>query len=179
MPVLSMLGLGVPVAPQSVRLSSGLVIEIPKTKIEFNLWHGSPIKSTWNHKAVLNVDGEPVFAELAVVRLLARKALDAVWVSSKFRCDFPPSCHELPARPQSIFDQIVRANAGKRAGCWDVLAWDNREVFFIECKRRGRDQIRPSQAEWLAAALSSGLLPSAFLILEWTCREEPKLMKVL
>jgi deoxyribodipyrimidine photo-lyase len=65
----------------------------------------------------------------------------------------------------------VRANSGKRGGCWDVLAWKQREqVLFVESKQKApryKDSIQDSQKEWLEAAMSVGVAPSCFVVCEW------------
>ena len=50
-------------------LPSGASVPIQKYFLEFKRWKGAPIPNTYNNKAVIDWIGEPVFAELAVLRL--------------------------------------------------------------------------------------------------------------
>jgi hypothetical protein len=52
---------------------------------------------------------------------------------------------------------------------WDVFAFKNGTVRFIECKRKG-EQLTSSQRDWIAAALDpkTGFTPENFLFVEWT-----------
>ena len=74
----------------------------------------------------------------------------------------------LPAAPQAVLDRIVDRRGGVRRGTWDVFCWRGTDYLFAESKRRGEDQIRSSQLEWLEAALATGLPTSSFLLVEWT-----------
>ncbi len=73
---------------------------------------------------------------------------------------------ELPVEHRARFDAIAEENGGTR-GCWDVYAWYDDDVLFAEAKRRGRDRLRPSQHQWLAAALRAGVPLDAFIVVEW------------
>ena len=73
-------------------LPSGEQISIPKYFLRFDSWKGAPIPNTYNGKAVIDWNGEPVFAELAVLRLFQAHGWDGVWVDSyrrKYRIGLP------------------------------------------------------------------------------------------
>ena len=138
--------------------------------MRFKLWAGEPIKDTYGGKAVLDSDGQPVFAELAILRLLEKDGYEGVWVDTyrrRFRDAMPPAVCELPAQAREIYDRIVTANGGKRGGCWDVLAWKNGKYLFVEAKRKGEDNMLVDQLRWLDAAIQVSLAPSCFRICEW------------
>jgi len=60
--------------------------------LEFKKWRGNTIKDNYNGKAVIDFQGEPLFAELAVLRLYQQKGWNGVWVGcyrKKFRANVP------------------------------------------------------------------------------------------
>lgn len=157
------------VSPEPIKLSSGESVQIGKCYHQFKVWRGSPIADTYGGKAVLELDGEPVFAEIAILRLLQKAGWDGVWIDTyrrRFRQSLPPRSCVLPARAQDFLD---KANAGRKwpPGSWDVFAWKNAEFLFVESKRKGKDAIRQSQIVWLGSALNSGIPLDWFVIFEW------------
>ncbi len=151
-------------------LPSGMVVPVATCFRHFKLWRGSPILDTYGGKAVLDYNGEPLFAELAILRLIQEGGWQGVWIDTfrqKFRQSLPPHSCDLPPRAQSFLDQ---ANQGRkwRSGCSDVLAWDDGRYLFVEAKHKGKDRIRKTQREWLESALNSGVPLESFLIFEWS-----------
>ena len=106
-------------------------------------------------------NGEPIFAEFVVAAMLRKPGLDgAVWVDSYRRCfrdAMPPHKCVLPDHVREVYDRIAAKN-GRRAGCWDVIAWKGKRVAFVECKRKGRDRMTANEWQWLESALRSGTL---------------------
>lgn len=156
--------------PEKVTLP-GSVVSIARFAWHFRAWSGEFRGDTYGGKGIVESAGEPVFAEIAVSRLLKQSGFeDAVWVDTyrrKFRTAMPPSACNLPSHIHRLHDQIFKTNNGRRGGCWDVLAWRGSELLFVECKRRGKDQMTDSQGRWLAAALKVGLSAENFAICEW------------
>jgi hypothetical protein len=144
--------------------------EVPKYWLPLPPWTGVALEDTYGGKAVVEVDGEPLFAELAILRLLEADGWEGVWVDTyrrAFRRGLPGSpAAELPRRPREVFDAIVAENGGTR-GCWDVFAWREDATAFAEAKRRGRDRMRPNQHRWLSAAIRAGVPLAAFAVVEW------------
>src|SRR3989344_1670280 len=73
-------------------LPSGEQVSIQKYFLTFDPWKGAPIPNTYNGKAVIDWNGEPVLAELAVLRLFQSHGWEGVWVDSyrrKFRVGLP------------------------------------------------------------------------------------------
>jgi hypothetical protein len=97
----------------------------------------------------------------------------AVWVDNwrgrHFRHAMPsePDRHLLD-KERKTYDLIVQINGGC-AGCWDVMAWNEHSLIFVECKKtgKGKDSIKPNQVDWLQSALDGGLRPENFAICEW------------
>ena len=71
-----------PSGAETVALPSGRVIRIPKATPRFRRWTGSTVVDTYGGKAVVDLDGEPLFAELATLRLLQRDGWDGVWIDT-------------------------------------------------------------------------------------------------
>ena len=153
-------------------LSSGEQISIQKYFLHFNEWRGTPIPNTYNGKAVIDWNGEPVFAELAVLRLFQSQGWEGVWVDSyrrKYRTGLPGVAEpvELPEKQRQLIDSI-RAKTGRHGGCWDVLIWKDDQLFFVELKRLKKDKIQESQITWLEQSLSNGLSTINFVFIEWS-----------
>jgi hypothetical protein len=135
----------------------------------FKSWSGQPISDSYGGKAVINCNGEPLFAELAILRLIQANGWDGVWIDTyrrKFRQSLPPHSCELPEHAQAVLD---KASAGRkwRSGCFDVFGWKDGQYLFAEAKRKGKDAIRETQLNWLESALDSGLPLESFIIFEW------------
>jgi len=153
-------------------LSSGEQIQIQKYFLTFNEWKGAPIPNTYNGKAVVDWNGEPVFAELAILRLFESHSWNGVWVDSygrKYRVGLPGVVEpvELPEKQQELIDSI-HAETGRSGGCWDVFVWKNDQILFIELKRQKKDAIQSSQNEWLEVSLAHSLKLDNFALIEWT-----------
>lgn len=153
------------------RLSNDESVSIQKYFLHFKPWQGTPIANTYNGKAVIDWNGEPVFAELAVLRLFQSHGWDGVWVDSyrrKYRVGLPDVVEPVALPPQ--IDQLVesiRAKTGRSGGCWDVLVWKVTQVLFLELKRSKKDRIQESQIQWLEASLAEGLKVENFGFVEW------------
>src|SRR5260370_27724899 len=130
---------------------------------------------TLGGKAILNVNGEAVFAELAILRLLEGAEWEGVWVDTyrnRFLRCWPPQSCSIPPRAQELYDCIKQFNRGKRSGCFDVFAWKDNAYLFIESKKFAEDSIRQNQIKWLDAGLKSGVPLSSFLICQWKLQSE-------
>jgi hypothetical protein len=161
-----------PLDRERIKLPSGRVEKVQKFCLHFRKCVGGQPPRTHGSKPAVDCDGNPVFAEIAIIPLLKQDGFDgAVWVDNwhgyHFRDAMPsaPSC-ELPADVRGIYDRIVKEN-GRRGGCWDVLAWNGDRIKFVECKRRKKDSMRPSQKKWLESARNVGLHKEQFAICEW------------
>jgi len=152
-------------------LPSGVSVPIQKYFLEFKEWHGTPIPNTYNGKAVIDWSGEPVFAELAVLRLFQSQGWSGVWVDSyrrKYRVGLPDVAEPVDLPPaQAGLINSLREKTGRFGGCWDVVVWRGDATLFLELKRQKKDAIQNTQVEWLSAALESGLTADNFALVEW------------
>ncbi len=159
----------VPTTVEKLTLSSGRVVSLPKATPVFQLWHGPASVDTYGNKPLINLDGEVVYAELAILRLFQAEGWQGVWVDT-YRRKMRTSITEyvsLPVEQEKLLQQIYQT-AQTRAGCLDVFCWRHDTVLFAESKRKRRDQIRHTQRKWLEGAMALGLSPDSFLLVEWT-----------
>jgi hypothetical protein len=156
---------------EEIVLISGRIIQIPKSNPTFSKWSGVQPEDTYGNKTVLDFEGEPVFAELAILRIFQKDGWNGVWVDSyrrRFRKTYWGSETDalLPEEQILLLNDIYKI-AGINSGCWDVFSWKKQKVVFAEAKRKGKDKIRENQVRFLEAALSLGLNVDSFLIVEW------------
>jgi hypothetical protein len=161
-----------PVDTEKIEFVSGVSVLVPKTKPIFVSWTGHPPSDRYGNKPVVNVNGEPMFAELAVLRICESAGWQGVWVDTyrgKYRTTYCPLNEvELPVEQRRLLLRTYD-KAGGRKGCWDVFCWtSNGDHLFAEVKRQGRDRIRDSQRKWLDAAIKCDLPIASFLIVEWS-----------
>lgn len=152
-------------------LSSGKHALVQKYFLQFKPWEGALVPNDYNGKAIIDWNGEPVFAELAVLRLFQSHGWEGVWVDSyrnKYRVGLPDSAElvELPEKQKTLID-AVRAKMGRSGGCWDVVVWRGDELLFLELKRMQRDRLQESQIQWLDESLKMALKTKDFGIIEW------------
>lgn len=67
-----------PDSQEIMYLPSGMEIYIPKARPTFKRWTGQFTGDTYGNKPILDVDGEPMFAELAILRLFQKDGWDGV-----------------------------------------------------------------------------------------------------
>jgi hypothetical protein len=161
-----------PESVEHILLPSGKLVEVHKTTPIFTRWEGDPLEDTYGGKPILSFRGEPVFAELAILRAFQGIGWDGVWVDTfgrKHRAGYwGTGCTvELPSEQEVLLGSVYE-RAGASKGCWDVFCWKDERRLFAEAKWQDRDQIRDSQRRWLEAAIAVGLHPSSFLVVEWS-----------
>lgn len=155
---------------------------ILKYELTFNEWKGNMIKNTFGGKALVDINGNTLFAELAIVYYLKKNGWNARWIEIFGRPPMDPfmltEWNDVCYREQvhvPIIDieihktliGIAKLNGNKFSGCWDVVAWKNGYILFLEAKRNNRDSIRSSQIDWLKASLTYGLNCNNFIIIQW------------
>src|SRR5262245_56752548 len=115
------------VGEEAFLVSSGEPISIQKYFLTFDRWRGAPPPNTYNNKAVLDWSGDPVFAELAVLRLFQSHGWNGIWVDSyrgNFRIGLPDLVEPVQVPPpQMMVLESIKARTGRSGGCWDVFVW--------------------------------------------------------
>lgn len=143
---------------------------IPKFLMHFRKVGANP---AFGNKPIVEWDGEPVYPELAVARLLEKNGFDAVWIDN-YRGKFWASMSQqrtLPDAAREAYARILQANGGKRGGFWDVMAWKESAFVFVELKQNTaecKDRISEKQRNWLQAALRAGFAETCFSVCEWS-----------
>lgn len=155
---------------------------ILKYDLTFNGWKDEAIQNTFGGKALVDVNGNASFAELAIVYYLKKNGWNARWIQPFGRPSMNPfmltEWNDVPCKDQThvpiidleIYDTlmgIAKLNGNSFSGCWDVVAWKNENIIFLEAKRNRRDRIRPNQIDWLKASLAYGLNCNNFIIIQW------------
>jgi hypothetical protein len=160
------------VSTEIIQTPDGKPICIPRYEFLFSTWTKSNDFDTYNGKTILEFKGEPLFAELFILRLLEEQGYKGVWVDTyrnKFWTKLPSLSLpvSLDNKLKEIYDSIYLQKGGRRVGCFDVIAYKSNKFLFAELKRKSKDSIRATQIEWLSAAFRAGLKPSSFIIAEW------------
>jgi hypothetical protein len=160
----------------SMTLPSGRVVDVPTYRCQFDPWTGDPSLVpvyNANPKAVVSYRGAPTFPEFAVLRELEHDGWSGVWIDN-FRGRFLRAWGDPPARVDLPPAQAaVLARVPLKSGRWDIFAWRDDAIRFLELKgtwRTGRDQIRASQRRWLEAALDAEFDLPQFAPVEWIVR---------
>ena len=163
----------VPNTIENIELPSGGTVQIPKVTPVFNRWSGKPIMDNYNNKLILVYENEPVFAELAILRILQSDKWNGVWVDTyrkAYRTSYwPKDSIQLPLEQAKLLQSIYK-KAGSDKGCWDVFCWKDELCLFVETKRKGYDKIRDTQKHWLESAIQCGLPLTSFLVVEWSLK---------
>lgn len=152
--------------PIAIALPSGkkaviesFVLQLPDAS-PARLPNGS-LSSTYTSKPLVDLEGEALFGELAIVRLLKKDGWTAVWADTfhggKFWANMPnkSSPVRLPPQVQKIYDRIAAAKGGP-SGCFDVIAWNGDRVVFLEYKSL-RDKSNKNELLWISAAVDAGI----------------------
>jgi hypothetical protein len=62
----------------------------------------------------------------------------------------------LPAAQRALYDAIVALNGGRASGFFDVMAWRDRQMVFVDYEAPGERPGR-TRAAWMDAALTAGI----------------------
>jgi hypothetical protein len=158
-----------PQSTERIELLSGRKVTLSKATLLFRKWAGETPPDTFNGKPLIELNGEMVFAELAILRSFQQAGWDGRWIDSfhhRYLTNYwpVPVSEPLPAKQQLVFDRI-RSKAGGTGGCFDVFCWRGGELLFAESK--WHDRILKTQTQWLEAALDVGIPIESFLIVQW------------
>jgi hypothetical protein len=155
-------------------------LAVPVCRAVFSAYTAPTDLWTFGHKALVEANGQPMFAELAILRAFEALGWEGRWVETyghwrrprywthwlagkardQEHVPIPPWVHE---RLQRIAD----AKGGSHGGCPDLVLWQADRLLFVESKRRGKDRIRPTQVRWLEAALGCGMRMEEYVVVEW------------
>ena len=160
-------------------LPSGQEVLVPVWTIRFppasppKLFAGV-LPETYARKPLVDVDGDALFGELAVLRWLQKDGWNGVWVDTfhdrgkgklfwqKMPVDSEP--YDLSGAPKAkdIYNRILEIRGGRAGGFFDVLAWRGDRLAFVEYKGEG-DRPNVNELLWIDAALEAGVAPDDML----------------
>lgn len=167
---------------ETFSLSSGDKIEVPKFELKFKKWDGEKPLYTLGGKAILDVAGKPQFAELAIADFFKQQGFETRWAETYGYGNglplFLSEWRDKPLKDQTnhpideawvteMLKDIAKLNGESFSGCWDVIAWKDNRLYFIESKRRKKDGLRDTQRHWINSAMRYGLAPENFIVIEW------------
>ncbi|HSM38396.1 MAG TPA: hypothetical protein VK838_03620 [Candidatus Limnocylindrales bacterium] len=119
------------------------------------------------NKPAFSFDGEPLYPELVVVRLLERAgwgaALRKTWNGTAYWRGINDPVEPGPLA-LTIVEQISR-QAG-HLGQWDIVAWRGRELRLLTSRLAGGQRVTAFLSDWLDAALRLGIPLGCFAIVE-------------
>ncbi len=163
--------------------------------MRFPEWSGPPFVDDFGKKsgAMIELEGEHLFAELAVLRLLEKAGWSGRWVNTyggggevwKYLTEWKdvPRAEQRnrpieDSEPRQLLARIAGFNKPRRyKGCWDIFAWRSSEFVFLECKRTtGKDKdvvVSKEQQEWLRSALyvaDREISENSFCFVQWDYR---------
>jgi len=117
-----------------------------------------------------------LYPEFFLLRLLEQAGWSGVWVKNwggrAFWTDISTPI-DLPPGQREVFELLEQRMGKCRGGRWDIFAWRESEILFVESKKQFEDCIRPTQAMWLEQALEHGVPLSSFLIAEYVIDRGP------
>jgi hypothetical protein len=165
-----------PTGKTEIHLPGGGTAVLPLCRPVFSPWNGAPIAFDYGKKPVLEHKGEPCFAELKILHLLLEAGWDGVWVGTYGGAHYLRSMPRqwnlksesvpIPEEKELLLKKIWKA--GRTRACFDVFAWQRKEILFCEAKQSGKDRLTRGQERFIEAALSCGVSPDQLLIVEWT-----------
>lgn len=85
------------------------------------------------------------------------------WHGAAFWTDIE-AVADVPEPVRAVFDSVA-SRAG--SGAWDILAWKDGVILFIESKQYGSDRLTPNQLRWLETALEVGIPLTSFAVYEY------------
>ena len=168
-----------------------MIHDVAAVFLRFPMWTGAPFVDDLGKKSggMIDLDGEHLFAELAVVRLLEKDGWSARWVNTsgagkevwKYLTEWKDVPREEQrnriieeSEPRQLLARIAGFNKPRRyKGCWDVYGWRGDDIVFAECKRttpKTTDVISADKHEWLRSTLYVGdrrATDKSFCFVQW------------
>ena len=164
----SLRALAVRTTIRRVKLALGNEVGIAVWSVQFESAEPSrladpQLPKTYAIKPLVQLGGESLFGELAILRSLQKDGWDGVWVDTFHRKLWqglpdrsePYNLSSAPTFVRATYDRIVSIR-GKPGGFFDVMAWRGNELVFIEYKGKG-DRPNRNEAIWIDAALEAGI----------------------
>src|SRR5688500_5853499 len=167
---------------------------VPSVFVRFPMWRGAAFTDDLGKKtaAMVDVNGEHLFAELAILRLLEREGWEGRWIHttsggeiSRYLTEWRDvSRQEQKSRPiqhdgaRALLYGIADRSGNRYGGCWTLFAWRGDSYAFFETKRQGpkdKEKLKPAQEAWVRAALSlkqQAMAARDFALVQWEYRND-------
>jgi hypothetical protein len=168
------------------------VDSVPSVFLRFPQWKGLPIGDDPSKKSpsMIDFEGEALFPELAVLRLLERDGWEGRWILTnkageitKYLTEWRDGKRDdqrnrtiTTDHARSTLYSVADRSGNRYGGCWSVFAWRGNDLAFFETKRQSpkdKDRLKPAQEAWVRAALSlrqQVLSPRDFVYVQWDFR---------
>src|SRR5580698_9149109 len=85
-----------------LELSPDKLVSVPSTRIEFCFWRGEAFADDYNKKTVLDHRGQPLFAELVILRLFEEAGWQGCWVDAYKRRYLTDWIKEVELPPEKL-----------------------------------------------------------------------------
>ncbi|MBL7985349.1 MAG: hypothetical protein JNM91_10145 [Flavobacteriales bacterium] len=147
-------------------------VHVPTVRPHFQPWTGDRTGiHTFGGKDLLLVDGQPQFAEVAILRAFQADGWQGRWLETYGHGPMKPGLWNAwhPDGPRAQvhgpitegwvterLQAIALANGNTYSGCWDVVVWKNDRLVFAESKKQRKDRMRGTQLRWMEAAMECG-----------------------
>jgi len=180
---------------------SRATVELPKYALKFaeshdrDAWNWATNEAMNNGKPLVDWQGQPMFAELAVASIFRSAGWQAYWSECYGGLVFLDRMPNLPRGSRtaklkqfgvtidpgkaSLIESIRRKCTVPNYSCLDLIAWTPDRTVLVELKhigrgkaanrgRKARDKLTDAQLRFVDAALESNLLVADdILIVEW------------
>jgi hypothetical protein len=183
-------GYRVPLKTNIHLLSGRIVSDVAGMYLRFPRWAGAPFVDDFGKKAgaMVEMDGEHLMPELAVLRLLQKQGWEGRWVSTysakgevwKYLTEWSDVPRDQQRtrnieeeEPRRLLAKIASKSVKRYAGCWDIFAWKDGQYAFVQTKRSApgaADEVGKLQVDWLHTSLLFGdsrLTPDSFVFVQW------------
>ncbi len=165
----------IPNKKTNISLPSGKIVALPTCNPKFSLWKEPINNFNYGGKPLVDYGGEPIFAELVILRILLADGWSGVWVETYGGTHYLRTMPKdwklktehisIPKEKEELLKKIW--TKAKTSACFDVFAWKGNEILFCEAKNKGKDKLTSGQLKFIEGALSCGILPESLLIAEW------------
>jgi hypothetical protein len=172
-----------------LRPTSERVDAVPSVFVRFPMWRGAAFGDDLGKKtaAMIDLNGEHLFPELAILRLLEKDGWEGRWIHTtasgeitKYITEWRDvSRQEQRSRPiqhdgaRALLYGIADRSGNRYGGCWSVFAWRENSYAFFETKRQNpkdKEKLKPAQEAWVRAALSlreQTMSAKDFALVQW------------